>query len=702
MANNFLNKIDFTKGVKARPINENFGMVQDWIDQERLQSAGWGIISGFEFSRRGDEFIIDITEGELINRAGHKIKLDPAFVNVGEPQAIQYFEKFTLDATGEITLRFPVYAPSQLKQIVYIAGVQGELPDTKEFRVYDLETQEILQIASINKQTIHIVDPEGNEGRKVGIVYNYASSHIDTIVYNEKTPELYPKYHYGIFSASPAFPDLNQFEEQGDIILGWAYWTIDENGISVKFFYDNKNTRPIYVDKHGNIYLYGKLYSKTQRKFVYFVEPTNPEPNDLWYDSDSNILYIWRQFNGGDYQWVPVNEHSTMDLHETKLFVPDENLIDEENEKQTFIFSEADTNMFFLPRSNSLDVYIDQGYIMKDQYVEMVMLKEQDRNGNHLIVPDNPKYKLSDIIKGVGFKLNYALNEPTVVQVNVRHTIKKGKESGVFQRAAIFVEEKRIIYNEDSYPNNTRIIKLPTTYEYGKQQLEVFLNGMKLHSGSSDEVDFSEVLPVPTEDNPNPTLTNKFIINNNINLKYGDRIIYRISHYVWSYEQLESIVTNAQEGIKETKDLITNVDKKYSRIVDTFDPALQSIQNIITDLKESTLNTDNFVKKTDKITKDMLDDSVKHGLYKELKQYEITVDPTNTIYPLQHTVQQDQMSFVLLDQYTGNNKIDNANISTILNYGTDYVYIDNNKIKLSAGLIRNTRKLKFMVISFGV
>ena len=98
----------------------------------------------------------------------------------------------------------------------------------------------------------------------------------------------------------------------------------------------------------------------------------------------------------------------------------------------------------------------------------------------------------------------------------------------------------------------------------------------------------------------------------------------------------------------------------------------------------------------------MLDDSVKHGLYKELKQYEITVDSTNTIYSLQHTVQQDQMSFVLLDQYTGNNKIDNANISTILNYGTDYVYIDNNKIKLSAGLIRNTRKLKFMVISFGV
>ncbi len=36
---------------------------------------------------------------------------------------------------------------------------------------------------------------------------------------------------------------------------------------------------------------------------------------------------------------------------------------------------------------------------MKDQYVEMVMLKEQDKNGKHLIVPDNAKYKMSDIVK---------------------------------------------------------------------------------------------------------------------------------------------------------------------------------------------------------------------------------------------------------------------------------------------------------------
>ena len=281
------------------------------------------------------------------------------------------------------------------------------------------------------------------------------------------------------------------------------------------------------------------------------------------------------------------------------------------------------------------------------------------------------------------------------------HTIKKGKESGVFQRAAVFVEEKRIIYNEDSYPNNTRVIKLPTYYEYGKQQIEVFLNGLKLHNGSSDEVDFSEVLPVPTEDNPNPTLTNKFIINNNVNLKYGDRIIYRISHYTWSYEQLESIITNAQNGIKETKDLITAVDNKYSRITDSIDPAITAMQTTIQDLKTSTLNTDNFIKRSEKITKSMLDDEVKNGLFKTIQQYEITIDPTSTIYPLQHTVTDKQLSFVLLDQYVGTNKIDNANISTILNYGTDYVYVDNNKIKLSAGLIRNTRKLKFMVISFG-
>ena len=54
MANNFLQKIDFTKGVKAKPINENFDLIQNWIDTERLHSSGWGIVSGFEFKRRGD------------------------------------------------------------------------------------------------------------------------------------------------------------------------------------------------------------------------------------------------------------------------------------------------------------------------------------------------------------------------------------------------------------------------------------------------------------------------------------------------------------------------------------------------------------------------------------------------------------------------------------------------------------------------
>ena len=53
MAQNYLTKVDFTKGVKAKPINDNFEMIQDWIDTERLQSAGWGVVSGFECSRRG-------------------------------------------------------------------------------------------------------------------------------------------------------------------------------------------------------------------------------------------------------------------------------------------------------------------------------------------------------------------------------------------------------------------------------------------------------------------------------------------------------------------------------------------------------------------------------------------------------------------------------------------------------------------------
>lgn len=683
-----LKQIDFTKGVKAAPINYNFNLIDEWLKHLRLNSSGWGVITGFDLSRDKDTFNINVSSGTLVTFSGEELSLPDKVINVGPPDPTRYFEKHTLTATGKIELRFPVYSPSQLKLIRYINNTEGTLPPTTEFRVYDVETQEIIPVASIIKNNVLVEDPEEHTGKRIEVAYQYASSHIDTITYNENYPDLYPKYYFGIFSSSPSLPDKKTFFKEKDIILGYAYWHITEEGVSVEFLKEPTNNQSIYVNKDNDIYLYGKLYPRRQKQFIYFVQPEKPDPNDLWYNMDDNTLYIWRQYQGKDYAWVSLNSHDQADHKEVHLF--------DSNEKQTFIFPENKPNMIFKPRTSALEVYIDQGYIMEDQFTEMIMLKARNAAGDHIVVADEPRYLEEDILKGVGFKLNYPLNEPTIVQANVRHVVKPASDSGTFQRAAIFVEEKRIVYNEDTYPNHMRDLRIPSYFQYGKGQLEIYLNGIKLHGGSSDEDDFTELPP------ENGSLANKFRVRDHVNLRYGDKIIYRISHYVWSYEQIEQLMDSLKEKIDANKSSIDTFKQEYRAKMNTLEPNVNKALTDIHNLKNSTLNTETFIRKSDKISLTMLNDELKNKIFKSYMEYELIVDPSSPTYPLPFEKKESQVILVLLDAHVSiDQKLDNASYKTLLNKDVDYTILENNRIKLATSLVRNTRKLKFLVFNFG-
>ena len=42
-----LNELDFSPGIRASDINENFELLKRWIEEERLRVSGWGIVEGF-------------------------------------------------------------------------------------------------------------------------------------------------------------------------------------------------------------------------------------------------------------------------------------------------------------------------------------------------------------------------------------------------------------------------------------------------------------------------------------------------------------------------------------------------------------------------------------------------------------------------------------------------------------------------------
>ena len=67
-----LNELDFSPGIRASDINENFELLKRWIEEERLRVSGWGIVEGFEFSKNLDNFTVSVGEGILINKNGGK------------------------------------------------------------------------------------------------------------------------------------------------------------------------------------------------------------------------------------------------------------------------------------------------------------------------------------------------------------------------------------------------------------------------------------------------------------------------------------------------------------------------------------------------------------------------------------------------------------------------------------------------------
>ena len=83
-------------------------------------------------------------------------------------------------------------------------------------------------------------------------------------------------------------------------------------------------------------------------------------------------------------------------------------------------------------------------------------------------------------------------------------------------------------------------------------------------------------------------------------------------------------------------------------------------------------------------------------------EYELIVDPSSPTYPLPFEKKESQVILVLLDAHISiDQKLDNASYKTLLNKDVDYTILENNRIKLATSLVRNTRKLKFLVFNFG-
>ena len=122
MSNNKLNIIDFSKGIRSEEIQENFDILQNEINRERINLGGTGISSGLEITPiiTADKFAIKINEASIITNNGEEIFINEQVIDIEKPQLISQCEFVTTNSSNQILLKEIPYGLNRLKPSQYL------------------------------------------------------------------------------------------------------------------------------------------------------------------------------------------------------------------------------------------------------------------------------------------------------------------------------------------------------------------------------------------------------------------------------------------------------------------------------------------------------------------------------------------------------------------------------------------------------
>ncbi len=593
MIENKLKLIDFSAGVQAQPLNYNYEIIHGWMQRERLRMGGYGLCEGFDMTYPGD-FVVDISEGVLIDYIGDEIMVPAASFTCGEPPYEAITEKVIVDGDGVAEIRYSPYSPSRMGLIVLNPPYDTQPIKDTELIVKNASTGQKIAISEVIGNKIYINSKFA--GDAVNVTYIYCDDRIDAFMVDSEgnyTVEI------GINATSPSAADINLGNR---FLIGFAHWIVGKT-IDVEFIMNERTYRRVYVDKLNRLYLNGKLYK--EGKWIYFEEPENPEEWDVWYDYDSNALMVWCLLDDGEYGWRIMNDFTSVPLRTVKMWTPEECPKD----LQTFLFKDSETNLRYVPDTEALEIVIDQQVVMSDQYTE--------------VIQGGAKAYLAS---GIGFKLAAPLDRATTVQCIVHHVVKNAPLRAVFQRAAIFVAENFITY---SASNTSKVFMTDLPYAMCASQLEVFIDGQRATKGI-DFVEMRDEKNVATDKDKDKSTRYFKILKT---LKAGQIITHKISRYVWSYDQLNEMISEIESTAAAAKTLADKNKKRLDNLNINLEERLSDIvNNLIGGLTTRVENLEkNYRKKTDKIAVADLANDVKTKLVKSTGHYSFNASTENSI-----------------------------------------------------------------------
>ena len=575
-----LTKLDFAAGIKAAPINKNFTTVHDWIKRERKRIGGYGLVSGFEISAENHNYTVTVGAGTFINMEGEEIDVKEKTFTAGAPEPVKIIEKIVCPSDGIIPLSKIPFSASDKGRLIYFPPLVGKYPLDNEFYIENIADGMRVPILQVTNNKEVYVNANSWAGMQLQITYYHAESRVDSILLDMDGSYSYQK---SVQSISPSHVQIKDFDN--DFLVGTIYWKVEDE-ITPYIYTNHRTYRKVYVDEDNILWLNGKKYKDPQ--VIYLEEPEAPEEGDFWYDFETNELYVWRKINGV-YGWVNVNDHSTIMVRDNYMFSPGNENYPEDN--KTFYFPEDRMDLSYVPGQNSLDIIIDNAPLMRDQFEEIT---RPDPSGKDYLA------------EGIGFKLVEPLDRATHVDVIVNHQVKSRPVNETFQRAAIFVNENHMIYSAD---NINKIFETDEEYTIGEDQLEVYVDGLRLVKN----VDFVEMSDETTDatavDRKNKNVMSKYfrII---MSLNEGETVAYKISKHVWNYDQLSLIMRETWEDIARVDEAEKILEERQTNFESNMSTELESLSRKIDNVENNIPDKTKFRAKTDKINYDDLDETV--------------------------------------------------------------------------------------------
>ena len=404
-----------------------------------------------------------------------------------------------------------------------------------------------------------------------------------------------------------------------------------------------------------SVYVNGKLLGSTQYKEGTDLTPAQQREGYIFSSEFQVVSKLERgdkvsyriERTDGYMEWVTINDTSYIDIEERYIWTPElmENEeIDCEHDKQHFFFHATNhKNLMFTPETNALEIMIDQIPLHNDQFKEITIADAVASEDADMIKAKlvkyygyNEEFSMEDIHEeyedmGIGFKLNAPLDKDSYVEVRVKHRVNSNPISKRFQRSATFVAEGSEVYRKyitDEHNNtifNEPVFKTNGIYRYDENQLEVFLNGRRLEKG----IEWSEIKKKAKSLKAVPC--DAFEILPPAGLENGDRVSYRLTTNVYSYDHVEAILNNFNIEIDECKQIVLDTKKEIDATKEEVDSKIEIVEQQIEQVQQITNDLDNtYVKKEEVLGKENIDASLLQGVMANSFYHTITVSQERT------------------------------------------------------------------------